>query len=144
MTINENISGSDNSPQIVGTALGGAGNRRTGGERDAAVGPGSGRIALQAGELGLLDGAPGLRKSLMALNLAARETTGGPLPHFAGLAPSGGGVVLHGEDEEPVLSRRLLDAGAAWIGSASSQADSPCRSSSIAWRRQFRRSMCGR
>jgi hypothetical protein len=70
-----------------------------------------GRLAL--GKLAILDGDPGLGKSLVTLDLCARLSTGRPFPDGgAGPGPSGA-VVLNGEDgDEDTIRPRLQALGA--------------------------------
>ena len=71
----------------------------------------SGRLAL--GKLAMLDGDPGMGKSLLALDLCARLSVGRPMPdgsHGPGLVPS---IVLNGEDgAEDTIPARLKALGA--------------------------------
>jgi RecA-family ATPase len=71
----------------------------------------SGRLAL--GKLAMLDGGPGMGKSLLALDLCARLSVGRPMPdgsHGPGLVPS---IVLNGEDgAEDTIPARLKALGA--------------------------------
>jgi hypothetical protein len=65
------------------------------------------------GKPALLDGDPGLGKSLLALDLCARLSTGRPFPNAASAAPPGCAIVLNGEDGgEDTIKPRLasLDA----------------------------------
>src|SRR5438309_6756561 len=70
-----------------------------------------GRLAL--GKLAILDGDPGLGKSLLTLDLCARLSTGQP---FADASPSpgpGSALVLNGEDSaEDTIRPRLRALGA--------------------------------
>jgi hypothetical protein len=71
-----------------------------------------GRLAL--GKLGILDGDPGLGKSLVALDLCARLSTGRPFPacESAALAPASA-IVFNGEDSpEETIRPRLQALGA--------------------------------
>src|SRR5437870_4959213 len=70
-----------------------------------------GRLAL--GKLAMLDGDPGLGKSLLALDLCARLSTGRPFPDGA-LGPGiGTAIVLNAEDsEQDTIHPRLLALGA--------------------------------
>ncbi len=71
-----------------------------------------GRIAL--GKLTLIAGDPGLGKSLLSLDVAARVSTGSgwpDAPHEAG--PPGGVVLLSAEDDAGDTIRPRLDAAAA-------------------------------
>jgi len=70
-----------------------------------------GRIPL--GMLTLLDGDPGLGKSTLTLDLAARVSTGGAMPDgFGGGVPSGA-VVLSAEDDLARTVRPRLDVAGA-------------------------------
>lgn len=70
-----------------------------------------GRLAL--GKLALLDGDPGLGKSLVTLDLCARLSTGRPFPDGGPCASVGTAVVLNGEDgEEDTIRPRLQALGA--------------------------------
>jgi hypothetical protein len=70
-----------------------------------------GRLAL--GKLALLDGDPGLGKSLVALDLCARLSTGRPLPDDAPGPGPCNALVLNGEDgTEDTLRPRLQALGA--------------------------------
>jgi hypothetical protein len=65
-----------------------------------------GRIAL--GKLAILDGDPGLGKSLLALDLCARVSTGRPFPDGSPGPGPGSAIVLNGEDSaEDTLRPRL-------------------------------------
>src|SRR5690242_6575569 len=70
-----------------------------------------GRMAL--GKLAILDGDPGLGKSLVSLDLCARLSTGRPFPD-GGCGPEvSGAIVLNGEDgEEDTIRPRLQALGA--------------------------------
>lgn len=72
-----------------------------------------GRIAI--GKLTLIAGDPGLGKSFMTLDIAARVSRGRNWPdRSAGAAPIGGVVVLNAEDDlEDTIVPRLEAAGAA-------------------------------
>src|ERR1700722_13551067 len=65
------------------------------------------------GKLALLDGDPGLGKSLIALDLCARLSTGRPFPG-GGMGPQPGcSIVLDGEDNgADTLKPRLASLGA--------------------------------
>jgi len=70
-----------------------------------------GRLAL--GHLAILDGDPGLGKSLVTLDLCARITTGQPYPDGQPGTRPGNVVVLNGEDgARDVIPGRLRAAGA--------------------------------
>lgn len=70
------------------------------------------RIAL--GKLSILDGDPGLGKSMLMLDLAARLTGGLPMPDGSpGLLPPSGVVLIAPEDDlADTIQPRLLRAGA--------------------------------
>jgi hypothetical protein len=71
-----------------------------------------GRVAL--GKLTLVEGDPGLGKSLLALDLAARVTRGLPMPDgSAGLGGPAGVVLLLAEDDLADTVRPRLDAAGA-------------------------------
>src|SRR3954468_9774500 len=70
-----------------------------------------GRLAL--GKLAVLDGDPGLGKSLLALDLCARLSTGRPLPDgSAGPGPVRVAVFNAEDDPDDTLSPRLRALGA--------------------------------
>jgi hypothetical protein len=70
-----------------------------------------GRLAL--GKLVLLDGDPGLGKSLIALDLCARLSRGLPFPNGAGGGAPTNSLILNGEDdEEDTVIPRLAALGA--------------------------------
>ncbi len=70
-----------------------------------------GRLAL--GKLAMLDGDPGLGKSLLALDLSARLSTGRPFPDDSPPPAVGNVIVLNAEDGERDTTRpRLLALGA--------------------------------
>jgi AAA domain-containing protein/bifunctional DNA primase/polymerase-like protein len=71
-----------------------------------------GRIPL--GGITLLDGDPGLGKSLITLDLAARVSTGREMPDGSPGLGSGAGVVLLSAEDDPstTIAPRLLAAGA--------------------------------
>lgn len=70
-----------------------------------------GRLAI--GHLAILDGDPGLGKSLVTLDLCARITTGSPFPDGQPGTRPGNVVVLNGEDGvHDVIPGRLRAAGA--------------------------------
>ena len=70
-----------------------------------------GRLAL--GKLAILDGDPGLGKSLVTLDLCARLSTGGALPDGTPGAEPANVIVLNGEDgEEDTIGPRLQALGA--------------------------------
>lgn len=69
------------------------------------------RLAL--GKLAMFDGDPGLGKSLVALDLAARLSAGRPLPGCAQAPLPASVLILHGEDAgEDTVVPRLQAAGA--------------------------------
>src|SRR5436305_823426 len=70
-----------------------------------------GRLAL--GKLALLEGDPGLGKSVVTLDLCTRLSTGRPMPDGSpGLAPSNV-IILNAEDnEEDTIRPRLQAMGA--------------------------------
>jgi RecA-family ATPase len=69
---------------------------------------------LALGKLALVDGDPGLGKSAMTLDLAARVSSGKPFPDGAECEPSGAGVVLlSAEDGLADTIRPRLDAAGA-------------------------------
>ncbi|MBI4506293.1 MAG: AAA family ATPase [Chloroflexi bacterium] len=71
-----------------------------------------GRIPL--GKLTILDGDPGLGKSLLTLDLAARVSAGRPMPDGTyGLGAPGGVVLLSAEDDLADTIRPRLDAAGA-------------------------------
>ncbi|MBK9129160.1 MAG: AAA family ATPase [Phycisphaerales bacterium] len=70
-----------------------------------------GRIAL--GKLTLVAGDPGLGKSLLSLDVAARVSTGSGWPDVHEAAPPGGVVLLSAEDDAADTIRPRLDAAAA-------------------------------
>jgi len=68
---------------------------------------------LPKGKLAILEGDPGLGKSLLALDLCARLSTGRPWPDDAAAAAPAACVYLNGEDgEADTLRPRLLALGA--------------------------------
>jgi hypothetical protein len=69
------------------------------------------RFAL--GKVSLIAGHPGLGKSQLVLDLAARVTTGGAWPCATGTAPLGNVVVLSAEDDIKDTIRPRLDAARA-------------------------------
>src|SRR5215831_13080294 len=65
---------------------------------------------LGLGKLAMLDGDPGLGKSLVALDLCARLSTGRPMPDGSpGLGP-GNALVLNAEDGPEDTTRPRLEA----------------------------------
>src|SRR5262245_49573253 len=69
------------------------------------------RLAL--GKLALLDGDPGLGKSLLALDLCARLSTGRPFPDGTPSPGPANALVLNGEDgDEDTVRPRLQGLGA--------------------------------
>src|SRR5437764_7462085 len=70
-----------------------------------------GRLAL--GKLAILDGDPGLGKSLVTLDLCARLSTGRPFPDGSPGPGVGTAIVLNGEDgAEDTIRPRLQALGA--------------------------------
>src|SRR6202023_1198737 len=70
-----------------------------------------GRLAL--GKLAIIDGDPGLGKSLVALDLCARLSTGRPLPDGSSGPEASNTIVLNAEDgEEDTIRPRLQALGA--------------------------------
>jgi hypothetical protein len=70
-----------------------------------------GRLGL--GKLAILDGDPGLGKSLVTLDLCARLSTGRPFPDDTPGPGASGAIVLNGEDgEEDTIRPRLQALGA--------------------------------
>jgi putative DNA primase/helicase len=70
-----------------------------------------GRLAL--GKLAILDGDPGLGKSLIALDLCARLSTGRPFPDDSTAPGVGSSIVLNREDgPEDTIRARLQGLGA--------------------------------
>jgi hypothetical protein len=70
-----------------------------------------GRIAL--GKLSIVAGDPGLGKSFLTCDLAARVSRGAPWPDGSSLAPLGGVVLMNCEDGLADTIRPRLDAHAA-------------------------------
>jgi hypothetical protein len=69
------------------------------------------RLAL--GKLAILDGDPGLGKSLVALDLCARLSTGQPFPDGSPCPGPASAIVLNGEDgEQDTIRPRLQALGA--------------------------------
>ena len=68
---------------------------------------------LPAGKLVVLDGDPGLGKSTLALDLAARISTGAAMPDGTTLASPGSVVILSAEDGLADTIRPRLDAAGA-------------------------------
>lgn len=68
---------------------------------------------ISSGSLTIITGMPGLSKSLLTIDIAARITTGGRWPDDTGSAPHGG-VMLFGTEDDPekVVIPRLIAAGA--------------------------------
>lgn len=64
---------------------------------------------IPRGKLAILDGDPGLGKSTLLLDLAARVTVGGELPGDGGRAPQGSVVLLTAEDGLADTVRPRLD-----------------------------------
>jgi putative DNA primase/helicase len=69
------------------------------------------RFAL--GKLSLIAGHPGLGKSQLTLDLAARVSTGGEWPCRGGKAPRGNVIILSAEDDAADTIRPRLDAAGA-------------------------------
>src|SRR5262245_65586840 len=70
-----------------------------------------GRLAV--GQMAILEGDPGLGKSFLALDLAARLSTGRPWPDAAPAAAPASCVYLNGEDDEhATVGPRLRALGA--------------------------------
>src|SRR5579884_3401293 len=70
-----------------------------------------GRLAL--GKLAILDGDPGLGKSLVTLDLCARLSTGRPFPDSSPGPGPGSAIILNGEDAaDDTLVPRLRALGA--------------------------------
>src|SRR4051794_38446331 len=67
-----------------------------------------GRLAL--GKLAMLDGDPGLGKSLLTLDLCARLSTGRPFPDGAPGPGIGPAIILNAEDSEEDTLRPRLQA----------------------------------
>jgi hypothetical protein len=71
------------------------------------------RSWLLFGKLTILDGDPGLGKSLLALDLCARLSTGRPMPDGTPGPAAAGSLVLSGEDDpSDTIRPRLLALGA--------------------------------
>lgn len=68
---------------------------------------------ISCGSLTIITGMPGLSKSLLTIDIAARITTGGRWPDGTGSAPKGG-VILFGTEDDPetVVVPRLIAADA--------------------------------
>lgn len=68
---------------------------------------------ISCGSLTIITGLPGLSKSLLTIDIAARITTGGRWPDGSGSAPRGG-VLLFGTEDDPerVVVPRLIAADA--------------------------------
>lgn len=73
-----------------------------------------GMIAL--GKLNLLVGDPGLGKSLVTIDIAARVSTGAVLPDGSGTAPIGEVILLSAEDDLSDTIRPRLDSAGANVG----------------------------
>jgi len=73
-----------------------------------------GRLAL--GKLALIFGDPGLGKSWVTMDLAARVSTGAPWPDGSGPAPLGSTIVINAEDDAADTIRPRLDAAGAALG----------------------------
>ena len=74
----------------------------------------TGRLAL--GKVAMLDGDPGLGKSLLALDLCARLSTGRPLPDGSPGPGVGNALVLNAEDGPQDTTRPRLEALGADLG----------------------------
>lgn len=70
-----------------------------------------GKIAL--GKLVIVAGDPGLGKSMLTLDIAARVTRGAPWPDGNGVAPLGGAVLVSAEDDIADTIRPRLDLALA-------------------------------
>jgi len=68
---------------------------------------------IPAGKITILDGDPGLGKSTISLDLAARVTTGSPMPDGSPLAEPAGVVLLSAEDGIADTIRPRLEAAGA-------------------------------
>src|SRR6188472_944006 len=68
---------------------------------------------LPRGKLALLDGDPGVGKSLLAIDLAARLSRGGPLPDGAPLDRPHATLLLSGEDAAADTLRPRAEAAGA-------------------------------
>ena len=73
-----------------------------------------GRLAL--GKVAMLDGDPGLGKSLLALDLCARLSTGRPMPDGSPGPGAGVALVLNAEDGPEDTTRPRLEALGADLG----------------------------
>src|ERR1022692_3252261 len=67
---------------------------------------------LAVGSLAILDGDPGLGKSMVTLDLAARLTTGRPWPDGTASPGPASVVLLCDEDVETIIAMRLKSLGA--------------------------------
>lgn len=67
---------------------------------------------IPAGTLSRVDGNPGLGKSVMTLDLAAKVSTGEPLPGSDEVRPPADVLVMAAEDDKATIKRRLVAAGA--------------------------------
>src|SRR5262245_26580611 len=65
---------------------------------------------LAEGKLAMLDGDPGLGKSLLALDLCARLTTGRPFPDDSPAPDPAAALLLSAEDGEQDTTRPRLQA----------------------------------
>src|SRR5437660_9922117 len=68
---------------------------------------------LARGKLAILDGDPGMGKSLLALDLIARLTRGGPMPDGSPLARPGTAILLSAEDDPADTIRPRAEAAGA-------------------------------
>ena len=67
---------------------------------------------LPVGKVVVLDGDPGVGKSTLALDLAARVTTGSPMPDGHRLSSAGGAIILSAEDgAADTIAPRMAAAG---------------------------------
>jgi hypothetical protein len=68
---------------------------------------------IPAGTVTLAEGDPGLGKSQLVFDLAARLTTGSPMPGESGSRPVANVIIVNGEDDlARVIKPRLMAAGA--------------------------------
>lgn len=71
------------------------------------------RDRIPAGMLTILDGDPGLGKSMLTLDLAARVSTGRAMPGASGIRRGHGVVILSAEDDPARTIRPRLEAAGA-------------------------------
>jgi len=90
-----------------------------------------GRLAL--GKLAMLDGDPGLGKSLLALDLCARLSTGRPFPDDQPGSGVGSSIVLNAEDSAQDTTRPRLQALGATQRLWRSRAEQSLRWPSSTW-----------